>query len=510
MSIKTICIVGAGFGGLSAARVFGAMGYEVTIYEKEAEVGGVWSASRRYPGLTTQNPRSTYALSDYPMPSDYPEWPSGEQVQAYMHSYAVFFGFLDRIHLNSEVTDASFEEGDMRWAITVRTANPAGGEQFTTTYFDYLIIANGIFSVPMVPDYPGAEEFEAEGGRVLHTSQFNDKQAARDKHVLVVGYGKSSCDVANAIADSTAATTVVARNLIWKLPKHLANVLNFKHLFLTRLSEALFRYIRLRGFERFLHGIGNPLRRGMLGSMEWVIERQLHLRRLGLHPNKPLESIARSTVSLVTDGFYEKIESGEIGIRKNAQITRLEPGKAILDSGETIPADLVICGTGWRQVCPFLDEAIMQKVTDSEGNFRLYRSVLPIGVPRLAFNGYNSSFFSQLNCEIAALWLADYLNGGIELPSLEAQNDYADRKLAWMEARTDGKHSKGTNIIPFSIHHIDELLDDMDINLGVLTRVKQWFRALDPSDYAHILPGLQKKYARQAAVPVELGYEKGV
>src|SRR5690606_18182223 len=114
--------------------------------------------------------------------------------------------------------------------------------------------------------------------------------------------------------------------------------------------------------------------------------------------DKPLETIARSTVSLVTDGFYDKIEAGDIGIRKNAEITRLEPGKAILDSGETLAADVVICGTGWHQVCPFLDPAIMQKVTDSDGNFRLYRSVLPIGVPRLAFNGYNSSFFSQLNC----------------------------------------------------------------------------------------------------------------
>ncbi|MEQ8800888.1 flavin-containing monooxygenase [Haliea sp.] len=510
MSIKTIGIVGAGFGGLSAARVFDAMGYDVTVYEKEAEVGGVWSASRRYPGLTTQNPRTTYALSDFPMPSDYPEWPSGEQVQAYMHAYAVHFGFLERIHLNTEVTDARFEEQDMRWAVTVRSTKPAGGEQSTTAYFDYLIIANGIFSVPMIPDYPGTKDFEAQGGQILHTSQFNDRAAARSKHVLVVGYGKSSCDVANAIADSTASTTVVARTLIWKLPKRLANVLNFKHLFLTRLSEALFRYIRLRGFERFLHGIGNPLRRAMLGSMEWVIERQLHLRRLDLHPNKPLESIARSTVSLVTDGFYEKIESGEIGIRKNVEISRLEPGKAILDSGETLPADMVICGTGWRQVCPFLDKAVMQKVTDEKGNFRLYRSILPIGVPRLAFNGYNSSFFSQLNCEIAALWLADYLEGGIELPSLEVQNDYADRKLAWMEARTDGKHSKGTNIIPFSIHHIDELLDDMNMNLAVSTRIKQWLSALDPGDYAHLLPALQRKYARQNTPTVEFGHEKRV
>ena len=79
--INKICIIGAGFAGLTAARVFKALDYDITLYEKEADVGGVWSASRRYPGLTTQNTRNTYELSDYPMPSSYPEWPSGEQVQ---------------------------------------------------------------------------------------------------------------------------------------------------------------------------------------------------------------------------------------------------------------------------------------------------------------------------------------------------------------------------------------------------------------------------------------------
>ena len=67
-----IAIVGAGFAGLSTAKIFKALGHRVTVFEKEADVGGVWSASRRYPGLTTQNVRSTYALSDFPYPKSYP------------------------------------------------------------------------------------------------------------------------------------------------------------------------------------------------------------------------------------------------------------------------------------------------------------------------------------------------------------------------------------------------------------------------------------------------------
>ena len=49
-----------------------------------------------------------------------------------------------------------------------------------------------------MPDFAGAEEFRAGGGRICHTSEFTEVEDARGKDVLVVGYGKSSCDVANA------------------------------------------------------------------------------------------------------------------------------------------------------------------------------------------------------------------------------------------------------------------------------------------------------------------------
>ena len=65
---KKIAIVGAGFAGLASAKVLTEFGHDVHVFEKDSEVGGVWTTSRRYPGLGTQNVRSTYALSDYSYP----------------------------------------------------------------------------------------------------------------------------------------------------------------------------------------------------------------------------------------------------------------------------------------------------------------------------------------------------------------------------------------------------------------------------------------------------------
>lgn len=495
-----ICVVGAGFAGLSAAKVLTAFGHSVTVFEKEADVGGVWSASRRYPGLTTQNVRSTYALSDFPYPADYPEWPSGEQVQRYLAAYVQHFGLGPMLRLNTEVTLAR-RLGEHAWDVHTRERDG----RTTSERFELLLVCNGIFSEPLVPAYDGAAQFVAGGGRLCHTSQFKQLDDARGRHVLVVGYGKSSCDVAQALVGTAASTTVVARHLIWKVPKMLAQVLNYKHLLLTRMGEALFRYIHLRGVEKFLHGVGKPIRNSMLGQVQWVITRQCKLRQLDLLPPVPFESIARSTVSLVTDGFYESVAAGRLEVAKGVEITRLEAtpqGRfATLSDGRRLPADIVICGTGWRQRVPFLEPEVMREVVDARGNFRLYRSMVPIGLPDLAFNGYNSSFFSQLNAEVGALWLADWIGGRLKLPPLAERHRIVDERLAWMEERTEGKHSKGTNIIPFSVHHLDELLADLSLPLPLRVRVKQWLRPVDPADYQRVTRALLQRHQRLGHTP---------
>ena len=497
-----ISIIGAGFAGLSTAKILKAFGHHVTVFEKEADVGGVWSASRRYPGLTTQNVRSTYAFSDLPYSKGVPEWPSGEQVQAYLAAYAHHFGLDAHIQLNTEVTDAQLSANNTSWTIT--TLNRCTGLA-QTHLADYVIICNGIFSDPYVPPYPGAAEFIKAGGRICHTSTLHNCDQAKGKHVVVVGYGKSSCDVAQALCSQAACTVVVVRQLIWKVPKKLMNVLNYKFLLLTRMGEALFKYIHVRGFERFLHGVGKPIRNSMLKQMQWVVTKQCKLKAVGLHPEKPFETIARSTVSLVTDGFYENDAAGKIQVKKNTEIEQLlvqaDQTFAQLRTGERIRADVVICGTGWNQAVPFLPEHLRERLTDANGNFRLYRSMLPVHVPQLAFNGYNSSFFSQLNCEIGALWIADLLGGGLTLPSIPEQNKSISERLAWMEQRTDGKHCKGTNIIPFSLHHIDELLEDLNLPLSGWTRLKQWFMPTNPADYVKVSEGLIARYTSKAAGP---------
>jgi cation diffusion facilitator CzcD-associated flavoprotein CzcO len=496
-----VAIIGAGVAGLATAKVLLAAGHDVVVYDRTPDVGGVWSRTRRYPGLTTQSPKAQYSLSDFPMPEDFPEWPTGAQVQSYLAAYATEFG-LDRVlRLDTEVTAARPRANG--WEIE------AAGQ---TEVFDRLVVANGVFCEPAVPSYPGLGEFTAAGGRVCAGTSFHDASDARGKHVLVVGYGKSACDVTVPISEVAASTDVIARQALWKVPRKVGGVLNFKMLLLTRMGEALFRYVRLRGFEKFLHGPGNRLRRNMINSIGSVSVRQFGLRSLGLVPAGHMEDIVRGAIGLATEGFFEGVAAGAITVHRDRTIVRLLGGdrtSAELSDGTVLPADLVVCATGFTQGVPFLPGAVQGRLLDERGNFLLYRQIRPVGVPGLYFNGYNSSFFSPLNAEMAAVWIAADIAGAVPLPDDATMRQAVADQLAFMDTATDRHHCHNTKIIPFSMHNVDEVLGDLAVNIPARTRASHWLNPVNPKAYRKITPTVLSRLATpkiptQAADPASV------
>ncbi|TGD88241.1 monooxygenase [Mycolicibacterium sp. CH28] len=489
-----IAIIGAGVAGLSSAKLLTEFGFEVAIFEKAPDIGGVWSRTRLYPGVTTQNGKDTYAFSDFPMPEAYPEWPTGAQVQQYLAAYAHHFDLGRLVRLNTEVVSAELDEVAGRWTLTTRGLGAGTTDQ---SEFDQLIVATGIFCDPFIPDYPGIEEFSRAGGRVCAASEFNDLQDAVDKDIVVVGYGKSSCDIAEALSDVAQSTTVAAREVTWKMPRKLGGVLNYKYLLLTRLTEALFEHIDQRGFARVITGPGRSARNALLGVVERITRRQLMFDQLGLVPEGPFDRIVRHAVSLATEGFYEKIRDGVIDMRRGVSITGLHDKDGVptveFSDGTTRRVDAVVCATGYQQRTPFLPEDLRARITDSNGNFQLYRQILPIDVPRLFFVGYGSSLLSPISAEAAAIWVVNYLAGDAELPPLDQQRAFAERRLNWMIERTEGKHAHGTNIIPFSVRQIDEILDEVGVNVGWWTQLRQWLLPIRPAAYQAATRALHRR-----------------
>ena|SRR5664280_1295786 len=66
-------------------------------------------------------------------------------------------------------------------------------------------------------------------------------------------------------------------------------------------------------------------------------------------------------------------------------------------------------------------------------------------------------------------------------------------QLAFMDAAPGAHHCRGTKIIPFSMHNVDELLADIGVNLRRTTRASQWFNPVNPNSYRLLTEGVERR-----------------
>ena len=238
-SLKTVCIIGGGVAGLVSAKVLKRDGFKVTVYEKESTIGGVWAKTRAYPGLRSNNPKEAYAFSDFDYPESADDFPTAGQIRSYLESYAEHFGLIPHIRLNTEVLSVSrCETGshDAHPGFMVKVCPAGKPEESTTREFSYVVICNGVFSEPKIPEIKGREHFE---WTIRHSSQITGEGIVKGKRAVVVGAGKSALDCATFAAQQAGSTTLLFRKPHWMIPRYFGKK-RVDYLLFNRFSENIF------------------------------------------------------------------------------------------------------------------------------------------------------------------------------------------------------------------------------------------------------------------------------
>ena len=141
---KRICVVGAGPSGVAAAKNCILFGLDVVVFEKGDKVGGNWvfnvktGHSSVYENTHIISSKVWSEYEDFPMPDEYPDYPSHRQLQAYFESYARTFGVYERIRFNHVVQKIMrLPAGD--WRVEYQDAEGTDHVE----QFNVLMIANG-------------------------------------------------------------------------------------------------------------------------------------------------------------------------------------------------------------------------------------------------------------------------------------------------------------------------------------------------------------------------------
>ena len=206
-----VAIIGAGPCGLSMLRSFelaeknGEKIPEVVCFEKQDDWGGLWNYSWRtgsdqygdpvpnsmYRYLWSNGPKECLEFADYSFDEHFgkpiPSFPPREVLRDYILGRAEKSGVKKNIKFNTTVENIK-KDGDGFKLI----ARDKKNNKLENEYFDKVIVANGHFSVPFVPEYKGMDSFP---GRIMHSHDFRDAEEFRDKNVVILGSSYSAEDV---------------------------------------------------------------------------------------------------------------------------------------------------------------------------------------------------------------------------------------------------------------------------------------------------------------------------
>ena len=382
--MKHVCVIGAGPSGITAAKNLLDEGLKVTVFDAGREVGGNWVFTEdegHSSVFETTHIISSRALSqydDFPMPEDYPDYPSHRQLAAYFQAYAKHFDLYEHIRFGTLVKHCVRMQ-DGRWEVETETEGRREKQ-----VFDALCVCNGHHWQPRMPQYPG--NFS---GRFMHSHQVKRFADFRGQRVLVIGGGNSACDVAVESSRVAASVEMSWRRGYWIVPKFMmgqpadtfSQRIHWLPRWLWRRLSAL--SLRIRNGRNGQYGLPEP--EGPIGSH---------------HPT-------------INEDLFYTIRHGKI--RPRADIERLEGAEVGFKDGSSGTYDTIIACTGYVIAHPFFDKSFIDY---SEGEVKLWLKMLHPSIDNLYFIG----LFQPLGCiwpgsELQSRIMARHLSGRWKRPA---------------------------------------------------------------------------------------------
>lgn len=416
-----VCVVGAGAAGITTVKTLTEHGIPFDCFEMGSDVGGIWrydndnGRSAAYASLRMDTSKERVAYSDFPMPDDYPNYPTHAQVLAYFEDYVDRFDLRPAITFRTRV-DRVVPTADGEYDVTVTDLD---SDASTTRRYGAVLVCSGHHWDPNYPDFPGTFT-----GRTLHSRTYRTPEEFAGRRVLVVGIGNSGADIAAEIAEVARRTVVSTRRSAYVVP----------------------RYVVGRPADKWITPFGSRLPLGVQAVLYRLLLR-LELgdqERYGIP--RPEHGIL-ATHPTISERFLAAAADGRVTVKPN--VTELAGDVVRFEDGSEAAFDVVVYATGYRISFPFFDARTLP-VGDNQ--VELYRNVVHPDRPGVYVIGLVQPLGAIMPlAERQAEWVAGLLTGELRLPDRETmRRTIADDRATLEERYVDSpRHTIQVDYYPY-------------------------------------------------------------
>ena len=335
-----VLVVGGGQAGLSIASRLTQLQVDTLIVDREPRIGDNWR--NRYHALTLHNQVQVNHLPYMPFPPNWPAYIPKDKLAGWFEAY------VESMELNywtaTEFEGGTYDEDEGRWTAVLRRADGTKRELRPR----HVVMATGVSGIPNLPDIPTLRNF---GGKILHSSQYNDGEAWKGKNVLVIGTGNSGHDIAQDLYSSGAKVTLVQRSSTL--------IVNIEPS--AQLAYALYdEGPPLEDCDLIATSMPLPLARKshvLLTQQGKNLDRELldGLERVGFKLDFGEDGTGWQFKYLTRGGGYyfnvgcsDLIVDGQIGLVQFSDIAGFVAEGARMRTGDTLAADLIVLATGYK------------------------------------------------------------------------------------------------------------------------------------------------------------------
>ncbi|KAI5328541.1 hypothetical protein L3X38_027938 [Prunus dulcis] len=232
LASRQVAVIGAGAGGLVAARELWREGHKVVVFERGDQVGGTWVYtpkvesdplglhpdrttvhSSMYQSLRTNLPRESMGFRDYPFVAkeedekrDPRRFPGHREVLRYLKDFASEFGISEIVRFETEVMVVDLVEGG-KWKVKSKSK---GGDGVHDEIYDAVVVCNGHYTEPRIAEIPGINTWK---GKQFHSHNYRNPEPFRDQVVILIGGAASSADISRELAGVAKEVHIASRSV---------------------------------------------------------------------------------------------------------------------------------------------------------------------------------------------------------------------------------------------------------------------------------------------------------